>query len=176
MTLKFSPRFLLFMKMISDICFPNWVDFLSCMSVIESNLWTDFNDGREKIDFHSPNRYYPIVSYIISTPTRMPHAKACQPDWECFSDKLIFHLQSQMDDKDRTIRIQQNKLEQYEIDKTKIVDLNLLAQDAKNIETANSATQTERVSLSFFLFYLSVKLFWFSFNFSCVQCQWVRTI
>lgn len=51
-----------------------------------------------------------------------------------------------MDDKDRTIRIQQNMLEQYEKEKSKIVDSNLLSPDAKNIETATCATQTERVS------------------------------
>jgi hypothetical protein len=53
--------------------------------------------------------------------------------------------QSQMDDKDRTIRIQQNKLEQYEKEKSKSADLSPV-QDAKNIETATSATQTDRVS------------------------------
>lgn len=50
-----------------------------------------------------------------------------------------------MDDKDRTIRIQQNKLEQLE-EKAKVVDLNLPSPEARNIETATSATQTERVS------------------------------
>lgn len=52
-----------------------------------------------------------------------------------------------MDDKDRTIRIQQNMLELYEKEKSKIVDSNLTSPlDAKSIETANCATQTERVS------------------------------
>lgn len=51
-----------------------------------------------------------------------------------------------MDDKDRTIRIQQNKLEQFENEKVKVVDLTLPSPEARNIETATSATQTERVS------------------------------
>jgi hypothetical protein len=52
-----------------------------------------------------------------------------------------------MDDKDRTIRIQQSMLELYEKEKSKIVESNLpSALDAKSIETANSATQTDRVS------------------------------
>ena len=52
-----------------------------------------------------------------------------------------------MDDKDRTIRIQQSMLELYEKEKSKIVELNSPTFDAKSIETANSATQTDRVSL-----------------------------
>lgn len=51
-----------------------------------------------------------------------------------------------MDDKDRTIRIQQNMLEGFEKEKNKTMDTILLAQDAKSIETASCATQTERVS------------------------------
>lgn len=51
-----------------------------------------------------------------------------------------------MDDKDRTIRIQQNMLEQYEKNKTKNVESNLMSPDLKNIETSTCATQTERVS------------------------------
>lgn len=54
--------------------------------------------------------------------------------------------QSQMDDKDRTIRIQQNMLEQYEKEKNKPTDLITVASDAKSIETTTCATQTERVS------------------------------
>ena len=62
--------------------------------------------------------------------------------------KLIFFIpQSQMDDKDRTIRIQQSMLELYEKEKSKIVEPNSpTGFDAKSIETANSATQTDRVS------------------------------
>lgn len=51
-----------------------------------------------------------------------------------------------MDDKDRTIRIQQNMLELYEKEKSKNVDSNS-AFDAKTTETANSATQTDRVKM-----------------------------
>lgn len=66
---------------------------------------------------------------------------------------LLFFKQSQMDDKDRTIRIQQNMLEQYEKDKIKVVESNAPLQDVNVVETATSATQTERVSLisKFFL-------------------------
>lgn len=53
-----------------------------------------------------------------------------------------------MDDKDRTIRIQQNMLEGFEKEKNKTIDTNLLAHDAKSIETASCATQTERVSFA----------------------------
>lgn len=59
----------------------------------------------------------------------------------------IYFPQSQMDDKDRTIRIQQNMLQQYEKDKTKNVESNLMSPEAKNIETSTCATQTERVSI-----------------------------
>lgn len=56
---------------------------------------------------------------------------------------MIF--QGQLDDKDRLIRHQQTKLE--ELERIRSIDVNACAQDAKNcIETANSATQTERVS------------------------------
>lgn len=55
-----------------------------------------------------------------------------------------------MDDKDRTIRIQQNLLENYEKEKSKTSDTNLLAIDAKSIETSTCATQTERVSQNIF--------------------------
>jgi hypothetical protein len=51
-----------------------------------------------------------------------------------------------MDDKDRTIRIQQNMLQQYEKEKSKSADLSPV-QEAKNIEMATCATQTDRVSL-----------------------------
>lgn len=52
-----------------------------------------------------------------------------------------------MDDKDRTIRIQQNMLEQYEKEKNKPAEAIAIAIDAKSIETSTCATQTERVSL-----------------------------
>lgn len=55
-----------------------------------------------------------------------------------------------MDDKDRTIRIQQNMLEQHEKDKNKPADLITAAFDAKSIETTTCATQTERVSSTLF--------------------------
>lgn len=61
---------------------------------------------------------------------------------------LIFE-QSQMDDKDRTIRIQQNRLDQYENEKSKIADTKVVPADAKSIDTATCATQTERVSRRF---------------------------
>lgn len=67
-----------------------------------------------------------------------------------------------MDDKDRTIRIQQNMLELYEKEKLKVVDTSSAAAfDPKSIETANCATQTDRVSLKiikekFNLFYFFI--------------------
>lgn len=68
-----------------------------------------------------------------------------------------------MDDKDRTIRIQQNKLEQYEKEKNKPVEL-MVTSDAKSIETTTCATQTERVSLkSIILEMLLLNFDWFSF-------------
>ena len=74
------------------------------------------------------------------------HAKSKSKDLQ--NMKLIFFIpQSQMDDKDRTIRIQQSMLELYEKEKSKIVEPNSpTGFDAKSIETANSATQTDRVS------------------------------
>lgn len=52
-----------------------------------------------------------------------------------------------MDDKDRTIKIQQNKIEQYEKEKSKVMETNVMqAEAAKYVETTNCATQTERVS------------------------------
>ena len=60
---------------------------------------------------------------------------------------LCYFKQSQMDDKDRTIRIQQNMLEKYEKEKSKAVESSATLQDIVNIvETATCATQTERVS------------------------------
>lgn len=57
-------------------------------------------------------------------------------------------MQSQIDDKDRTIKLQQNKLEQLE--KAQQRNLNVTAassqQTSKTVEMANCATQTERVS------------------------------
>lgn len=53
-----------------------------------------------------------------------------------------------MDDKDRTIRIQQNMLEIYEKEKSKVVESNASSQDVNIVETATCATQTERVSLT----------------------------
>lgn len=56
-------------------------------------------------------------------------------------------MQSQIDDKDRTIKMQQNKLEQFEKEKVQQRDLNVTTSLAnKSIEMANCATQTERVS------------------------------
>ncbi|CRL00118.1 CLUMA_CG013398, isoform B [Clunio marinus] len=57
--------------------------------------------------------------------------------------RQVVFLQSQMDDKDRTIRIQQNKLEEYEKEKSK--DANLMTEGVNVIETATCATQTERL-------------------------------
>lgn len=53
-----------------------------------------------------------------------------------------------MEDKDRTIKIQQGMLETSEKEKTKLMDQSETTQmqsDIKSIETTNSATQTERV-------------------------------
>ena len=53
-----------------------------------------------------------------------------------------------MDDKDRTIKIQQGMLETSEKEKTKLMEQSETTQlqsDIKSIETTNSATQTERV-------------------------------
>lgn len=53
-----------------------------------------------------------------------------------------------MDDKDRTIKIQQGMLETSEKEKTKLMEQSEtteLQSDNKSIETTNSATQTERV-------------------------------
>ena len=54
-----------------------------------------------------------------------------------------------MDDKDRTIRIQQGMLEDYE-KKNKTVESNVTSPtaDGQSIETVTCATQTERVSFS----------------------------
>lgn len=52
-----------------------------------------------------------------------------------------------MDDKDRLIRQQQCKLEELQKDKFKLLNANPIEQDPKSdfIETANTATQTDRV-------------------------------
>lgn len=55
-----------------------------------------------------------------------------------------------MEDKDRTIKIQQGMLETSEKEKTKLMEQSETTQlqsDIKSIETTNSATQTERVRL-----------------------------
>jgi len=83
-----------------------------------------------------------------------------------------------MDDKDRTIRIQQNKLEQYE--KEKQQDTNLMAQqqqqEAKNIEMANSATQTERVSCGMLQGGTKIFIAPLHSHFSSGQFQWGKII
>lgn len=78
--------------------------------------------------------------------------------------------QSQIDDKDRTIKMQQNKLEQLE--KAQQRDLHATASQQqttinKTIEMANCATQTERVSRSKFnlLCTVSIELI-YDFSFS----------
>jgi hypothetical protein len=52
-----------------------------------------------------------------------------------------------MDDKDRIIKLQQSKLEQIEAEKVKMLDSTVIFNDdaKSNVETANCATQTERV-------------------------------
>lgn len=53
-----------------------------------------------------------------------------------------------MEDKDRTIKIQQGMLETSEKEKTNLIEQSETTQlqsDTKSIETTNSATQTERV-------------------------------
>lgn len=53
-----------------------------------------------------------------------------------------------MEDKDRTIKIQQGMLETSEKEKIKLMEQSETTQlqsDIKSIETTNSATQTERV-------------------------------
>lgn len=60
---------------------------------------------------------------------------------------VSFSSQSQIDDKDRTIKVQQHKLEQLENEKVQQRDLvESQASANKTIEMANCATQTERVS------------------------------
>lgn len=85
-----------------------------------------------------------------------------------------------MDDKDRTIRIQQNMLELYEKEKSKNVDSNS-SFDAKTTETANTATQTDRVRMKVrkeIFESENLRVFFFScktFN-RCDRSQWARTI
>lgn len=61
-----------------------------------------------------------------------------------------------MEDKDRTIKIQQGMLETSEKEKTKLMEQSETTQlqsDIRSIETTNSATQTERVR-----YILSIKI------------------
>lgn len=82
-----------------------------------------------------------------------------------------------MDDKDRTIRIQQSLIENFEKEKCKtVVDTNLSAHDLKNTETANCATQTERVSFKINYTFNRNNHEYFSFPFSCVQFPWDKTL
>lgn len=62
--------------------------------------------------------------------------------------------QSQLDDKDRTIRIQQNLINKLEAEADRAQDgTELQAMDhTTTVETVNSATQTERVSKMFIMF------------------------
>lgn len=63
-----------------------------------------------------------------------------------FNFPHLFSIQSQMADKDRTIRLQQNVIEQFEREKARnSSDTQSSSSDSKT-ETINSATQTERVS------------------------------
>lgn len=57
-------------------------------------------------------------------------------------------IQSQMADKDRTIKIQQNMLEQLENEKAKLMETSKLPSPVQPEikDVVNSATQTERVS------------------------------
>lgn len=64
-----------------------------------------------------------------------------------------------MDDKDRTIKIQQNQIEKLEKDVVKLV-AGVEPQVTQNIDTTNTATQTDRVS--FINLFLNGKLTIFS--------------
>jgi hypothetical protein len=58
------------------------------------------------------------------------------------------YVQSQMDDKDRTIRIQQTMINKLEAEIDKTPDLSTAATATiSSIETTTAATQTDRVSL-----------------------------
>lgn len=57
----------------------------------------------------------------------------------------ILCFQSQIDDKDRTIKIQQNQIDKLEKDVVKLAS-GTEPQLAQNVDTNNIATQTERVS------------------------------
>lgn len=57
----------------------------------------------------------------------------------------ILRLQSQIDDKDRTIKIQQNQIDKLEKDVVKLV-AGTEPQPAQIVDTTNTATQTDRVS------------------------------
>lgn len=94
------------------------------------------------------------VFFIIS------HAKSESENAENLTKIDFFNpKQSQMDDKDRTIRIQQSMIDLFEKEKSKIAESNMLpAFDAKSIETANCATQTDRVSLRLIEKVFGVKL------------------
>lgn len=56
-------------------------------------------------------------------------------------------LQSQIDDKDRTIKIQQNQIDKLEKDVVKLA-MGTEPQPAQNVDTTNIATQTDRVSFN----------------------------
>lgn len=68
-----------------------------------------------------------------------------------------------MDDKDRTIRQQQNRLEQFEKDK---INANSIANDSTRniIETTNCATQTERVNFLSTIYSIAISLIEFFFS------------
>lgn len=60
-----------------------------------------------------------------------------------FDDKF---QQSQLDDKDRTIRIQQNLINKLEAEVDHTNSGSIRQQPEQTIDTANTATQTDRVS------------------------------
>lgn len=61
--------------------------------------------------------------------------------------------QSQLDDKDRTIKIQHDLIQKLEAEKDQVkIGMNELAYAEQAIETVNSATQTDRVNRSGLVF------------------------
>lgn len=72
---------------------------------------------------------------------------------------FCFFVQSQIDTKDRLIKKQQTKLEEFEKEKMKSLETDANAQDSRNVvETANSATQTERVCINSIAIYCLTEL------------------
>lgn len=59
------------------------------------------------------------------------------------------HSQGQLDDKDRTIRIQQNLITKLEAEMSQTTNGKNAAQTEQMIETVNIATQTDRVGFLF---------------------------